>query len=130
MVELGIMNEKILNRKLTQQEEDLVIWLIKNGQNSYDSFLEQVNDLRIVAYCKCGCASIDFKIIKTGFNVISDFLYRDENENLMGIFLFEVNNELAGLDLYAIEAEYVPTRIPKTSWLFSEKDQELHLRKE
>ncbi|MFV1884519.1 MAG: DUF6984 family protein [Balneola sp.] len=117
------MIEKALNRKLTLQEEELVIWLIKNGQNSDESYLDQVNDLRVASYCKCGCASIDFKVINSGFNVVSDFLYREESGNLMGIYLFETENQLAGLDLWSVDGGATPKELPDIESLFPFENQ-------
>tara|TARA_R110000868_G_scaffold304437_9_gene565105 strand:+ start:16696 stop:17064 length:369 start_codon:yes stop_codon:yes gene_type:complete len=112
------MAEKILNRKLTHQEEELVNWLIKNGQNSNESYLDQVNKLRVAGYCNCGCASIDFLKECSSMNIISDYLFKDENNKETGIFLFAEDDKLAGLELYSLEAEYVPQKLPKTDWLY------------
>lgn len=112
------MSDKILNRELTKNEKELIIWMIYNGSVGSRIYINQVEKLRVISYCKCGCASINFLDSSNGFNIISDYLYKDENDKESGIFLFETNKKLAGLEVYSLEADYVPSKLPKSGQLY------------
>jgi hypothetical protein len=52
-----------LNRALTQEERDLVRWLIEHSfVEDAARLLPQVEKLSVVSKCNCGCPTIDFAL--------------------------------------------------------------------
>ena len=69
-----------LHRALTQEERDLVRWLIEHSfVKDAARFLPQVEKLSVVSKCNCGCPTIDFALdgkpaAKKGQGFIGDWL--------------------------------------------------------
>lgn len=105
------------NRDLTAQEKELVQWLLQHGNADAQQFLSQLTHARVHSRCPCGCASIDFAIAgqrpKTfTMRVLSDFLWKDQNDHLFGAFVFEQDGLLAGLDLWSVDGQSTPSTLP------------------
>jgi hypothetical protein len=63
MPEIGNPCREPLNRALTQQERDLIRWLIEHSFMKDARRLSlQVDRLTVVAKCNCGCPTIDFAL--------------------------------------------------------------------
>lgn len=112
-------------RQLTQQERNLVTWLLEKNIESSKTYLKQLNKIIVISKCPCGCASINFSYKDTdsfhqtnsNFKIISDYKWKDEDNNLYGIFLFSKNDILAGLEVWSIDGNSTPTRLPNHSSL-------------
>jgi len=118
--EIGTLNQP---RPLTQKEFDLVAWLLRNGNKGAETYLHQLDKANVVAHCKCGCASIDFSIegkrpTKFEMCVLADYQWRSENGNLFGIFVFEQDGLLAGLDVWSIDGQSDALTLPSSDLLF------------
>ena len=48
---------------------------------------------------------------------LSDYQWRDEHGNLFGVFVFEQDGLLAGLDLWSIDGQSNPNVIPHVAQL-------------
>jgi hypothetical protein len=108
------MSEKSLNigsdyRPLTVEERRLVQWMLENGSPDAKQFLPQLNMAEATSWrCFCGCASFNFAIAghraPPGVHIIADFLFGGD-EDLCGIFLFESQGLLSGLEVvgYAVD---------------------------
>jgi len=103
-----------MNRKLTNHEYELIKWLLSYAENS-KKYLEQLEDIIVVNKCKCGCASIDFKVDnpKSPLKILADYMWYSKNNNPMGIFVFSKSNQLAGLEVWSINGEETPTTLPQ-----------------
>jgi hypothetical protein len=104
-----------MNRNLTSAEEQLVRWMLEHGNPEARAFLPQLEKAQVTPNrCPCGCASIDFSIDgfpgpSGGLHVLADFIFvTDEHPN--GIFVFEKNGVLAGLEVYGLAGD-----APRTS---------------
>jgi hypothetical protein len=79
-------------------------------------FLAELDALRVVARCSCGCASIDFIEDRSGpMAVIADFGLRRSDGVPGGVFLFTHGGQLAGLDVYSF-GDPIP-RVPEPAAL-------------
>jgi hypothetical protein len=105
------------NRQLTDHEYRLVRWMLEHGSSEAAAFLSQLDLAEVTAWrCPCGCASIDFQIrgrpkAPPGVHPIADFLFGDE-ENLSGIFVYEKDGVLSGLEVYGLAGE-APKFLPE-----------------
>ena len=105
------------SRPLATEEADLVRWLLRHGTDQAGRFLPEVDGLRVVARCECGCASIDFVDSGEGFDVLSDYQWEDEAGRLFGAFVFAKGGRLAGLEVWSIDGQAAPTSLPDPSQL-------------
>ena len=105
-------------RVLTADERGLVRWLLDHAARESSSYLAQLGQLRVCSRCGCGCASVNFRIgdrgwaTKGGMKVLSDHDWVGPDGSQYGIFLFEHDGTLAGIDVYAQNAPTVPHRLP------------------
>jgi hypothetical protein len=91
-------------RAMTTEEGKLLRWLLSNGIESAKTYLPQVELVRVSPRkCPCGCASFDLVIpgkppAKGGIGILSDFVF-GEGEERSGIFVFERDGDLAGVEV-------------------------------
>lgn len=95
-------------RPLTDAEEHLIRWMLEHATPEARTFLPQLEKAQVTPWrCTCGCASIDLLI--EGFpepsgelHRLADFIFGSD-EDLSGIFVFERNGVLAGLEVYGFK---------------------------
>ena len=99
-----------MNRELTPAEEQLIRWMLENGNPEAPAFLPQLQKAEVTPYrCPCGCPTINlsvngFPAPSGGLNVIADFVFGTD-ENLSGVFVFEQSGVLAGLEVYGLAGD-------------------------
>ncbi len=103
------------DRELTPTEYAITRWLLEHGKPEALQFIEQLEHARIVSRCPCGCASVDFEISglpkgQGGMNILSDYLFGDESDP-KGIFVWECNGILAGIEVYGLATD-APKNLP------------------
>jgi hypothetical protein len=92
-------------RSLTFPEKELIRWMLEHGRPEASAFLPQLEQSFATDWrCPCGCASINLSVLgapeKTdGLHIIADFLCGGEAD-LSGIFVYEKQGFLAGLEVY------------------------------
>jgi len=107
------------DRPLSKEETELILWALENGLPESNSYLPQVDKLRVISRCGCGCASVDFSFdnvlpdYSTGIEVLSDHLWGTGGTDLCGIFVFARNRKLAGLEVWSVDGQVTPTELPK-----------------
>ena len=121
-----------MNRNLIKEEFDLIEWLLNNGLPNAKQYLAQLKDIKVVSQCSCGCASINFSVkgkmpMTSPMDTISDYSYYSENNNLMGVFIFARDNILAGLEVWSIDGEETPIKLPSINECFPLKIDSLNL---
>ena len=105
------------NRQLSDQERRLVRWMLEHGSPEAAGFLPQLELAEVTPWqCPCGCASINFEIrgkpaAPLGVHPIADFLFGEEN-TLSGIFVYEKDGILSGLEVYGLAGE-APKSLPE-----------------
>ncbi len=106
------------DRPLTQEEVDLLRWLIENRQTGSEDFLSQLSHLRVVSRCGCGCASVDFSYDgiapdrTTGLEPFSDWFWGTEGVDLACVFAFDRNGKVGGIEVYSVDGSRTPTELP------------------
>ena len=114
-------NEIVEDRPLTTQEAVLTSWLLEHGQAAATQFLPQVGRARVVARCRCGCASVDFAVDgqrappEESMQILSDYQWRGPSGELFGVFVFARRDLLCGLEVWSIDGEATPTVLPDPS---------------
>jgi hypothetical protein len=115
-----------MSRPLTEAEENLIRWMLEHGTLEAKHFLPQLENVRVMDWrCPCGCASINFTVEglsePTGdFQILADFVF-GAGENLSGIFIFQQNDVLAGLEVYGLAGD-APKFLPSLESLRSYSD--------
>lgn len=101
--------DRLLPRKLTVEEAELVHWLLEHGTAEARGFLPRLASLEVAATCPCGCPSIDF-VAKSGMGltILSDYQFRHSDGHLGGVFVFAYGLELAGLEVWSIDGLGTP----------------------
>ncbi|HEV3118155.1 MAG TPA: hypothetical protein VGY58_13980 [Gemmataceae bacterium] len=105
------------NRRLTEHERRLVRWMLEHGSSEAAAFLPQLELAEVPPWrCPCGCASIQFQIrgkpaAPPGVHPIADFMFGEE-ETLCGIFVYEKDGILSGLEVYGLAGD-APKSLPE-----------------
>ena len=106
------------DRALSDQESHFLTWLLEHGKPSARGYLGEVEHVRVVSRCGCGCASIDFvEAPRAPMETLSDHKWQDAEGHLFGVFAFAKEGRLAGLEVWSIDGEATPTELPPTSSL-------------
>jgi len=104
------------DRPLSAQELALVRWLLDHGAPSARTYLGEIETLRVVSRCGCGCASVDFvNAPPAGLDVLSDYKWQDEQGRLFGAFAFAKAGKLAGIEVWSIDGRATPSSLPDPS---------------
>jgi len=104
-------------RALTTQERQLLAWLLEHGKASAKAHLSEIEGVRVVSRCDCGCASIDFVDAPGALEILSEYKWEDSDGHLFGAFAFAKEGKLAGLEVWSIDGEATPSVLPDTSVL-------------
>jgi hypothetical protein len=102
------MNEA--NHQLTGQERHIARWMLEHGHPEARAFWVQLEKAEVTAWrCSCDCASINFCIPgypepPPGVHPIADFIFGN-GDTLSGIFVFEKDGVLPGLEAYGLACE-------------------------
>ena len=105
------------NRQLTDHERRLVRWMLEHGSPDAAAFLPQLDEAEVTPWkCDCGCASINFQIrgrpeAPAGVHPLADFVF-GEDESLSGIFVYEKDGILSGLEVYGLAGD-APKSLPQ-----------------
>ena len=114
------------NRSLTDAERHLVRWMLEHGAPEAAAFLPQLELAEVTPWrCPCGCASINFRIrgmpeAPPGVHPIADF-YFGSGESLSGIFVYETDGILSGLEVYGLGGD-APKALPEPDALHLSPD--------
>ena len=116
------------NRSLTPNEQRLVRWMLEHGRPEAAPLLPQLERAKVTPWrCPCGCASIHFVIDghpepSGRMRPVADFIF-GEGEELSGIFAYEQDGILAGVEVYGFTCD-APRSLPEPQALrpFPETD--------
>ncbi|TVP97409.1 MAG: hypothetical protein EA381_15010 [Planctomycetaceae bacterium] len=106
-----------VNRRLTAQERRLVRWMLEHGSPEAADYLPQLDQAEVTPWkCGCGCASVNFQIhghreASPAVHPIADFIF-GEGDTLNGIFVYEMNGILSGLEVYGLTGD-APKSLPR-----------------
>jgi hypothetical protein len=97
-----------INRVLRSDEKELIMDLLSHLPNS-KPYLEQIDKLRVVSQCDCGCPTIDLALSdkKKGSSDIPEILMEADGQSPegipVGIILWAREGYLSGLEVYPWE---------------------------
>jgi hypothetical protein len=98
------------NRMLTDQERDLVRWMLESGSPDAKGYLWQVDLLEVSPWkCQCGCASLKFEMKgysspKGGLRPLAEYVFGSRDE-CSGIFIYMVESRLGGIEVYGLTGQ-------------------------
>jgi hypothetical protein len=90
--------------------------MLEHGEPEARTFLPQLEKAEATDWhCECGCASINLSVEGSsepsgGIHPIADFVFGSDDD-LSGIFVFEQNGVLAGLEVYGMAGD-APRTLP------------------
>jgi hypothetical protein len=99
-------------RPLSPDEHELLRWILENGSDAAKTFLPQVEGVRAVRSCICGCPSIQLIVeegvqrgISNSGRVICDLWGRTRKGELVGVLLFQDDGRICELEAYSLDGE-------------------------
>ena len=105
-----------MSRPLTVAEEHLIHWMLDHGKPEAKAFLPQLEKAQVTPWrCECGCASFNLLVPDLpkpsgGLHPLADFIFGSD-EDLSGIFVYEISGVLAGLEVYGLAGD-APKSLP------------------
>ena len=117
-----------LNRALTQDERELIRWLLEHSViKDASHLLLQIDRLTVVAKCNCGCPTVDFAldgepIARKGEACISDWLAEVDGMPV-GVQLWHVNGRLSTLEVYSLPGTDQPYGLPTIASILGYRDR-------
>jgi hypothetical protein len=101
-------------RPLSVEEENLLRWILEHGSEEARSFLPQIEGMKAVRSCTCGCPTIRLVVadgVPLGSSqnrILCDLVGRTANGELIGLLLFQGGGELLDLEVYSLDGEAGP----------------------
>ena len=94
------------NRRLTEDERDVVRWMLREASTvgQLDELVPNVEHLRVVGQCDCGCASIDFvaSALSSGCGQIAEAVGTIEDGSYVGLILWGDRQKVSALEIYSM----------------------------
>jgi hypothetical protein len=110
------------NRALTSEERALIEWLIAHWTPEAKEYAEQVESLRVLPHCSCGCPTIDLAVGSaqtrtTGPSDILADLFRVTPEGIeVGVILHARQGKISELEVYSM-VEQTSCSLPRIETL-------------
>jgi len=99
-------------RPLTSEESEVLCWILEHGSEEAQSFRSQIEGIRAVRACVCGCPTISLRVSEdallgepNGSRVICDLMGRTAKGELVGVLLFQVGGKLSELEAYSVDGQ-------------------------
>ena len=111
------------DRPLTPYELVLVRWLLEHGIPKAVDYLPQLETAHVVSRCYCGCVSINFAIDRVvpppgePINILADFERQAVGGEMFGVFVFERDGLLAGIEVWSQDGLGQATVVPEIKQL-------------
>lgn len=109
-----------MSRPLMDEERELVLWLLLNGNDKAAFYLPQVSETLEAIPCGCGCASLDF--VHSGhlpdrraqpMKLLADYRWDRSHDELIGIYLYAHGQLLTGLEIWSVDGRSDCKLLPK-----------------
>jgi len=87
----------------------LLEWLLKNGVEGADAYLEQTPRARVVSRCTCGCPTVDLALdVRLSgrhgpSTILADAEGRSPEGHLISVIVHARGGELSELEVYSID---------------------------
>ena len=100
------------NRTFSVAESELIGWLISHGVPEAQDYVPQIENLRVVRRCSCGCPTVDFYASQGASKILADF-YGVTPENVeVGVILHVRDGRIAELEIYPVYEQEAPFGLP------------------
>jgi hypothetical protein len=115
---MGDQYHRPANRPLNAEEAALLRWLIAHGTSEAPRYADQIDRVRVVSECTCGCPTIDLALddqpraTEGGSQIISDVVGKTPEGVGAGVILHVRGGALSELEVYAHGAE-TPSTLPR-----------------
>jgi hypothetical protein len=90
----------------------LLRWILEHGSDEAKSFLPQIERMRAVRACTCGCPTIQLEVGESASlgspqadKIICDLLGRTARGELVGLLLFQIAGKLDSLEIYLLDVD-------------------------
>jgi len=110
-------------RPLTDEERNLLGWLLANGSPDAEAYLSQIGNVNAVGKCTCGCPTLDLALgeseqRKTAPSLIlADFVGTAPEGVEVGVIVHAREGEISELEVYAISDWKGPFNLPSVESL-------------
>ena len=110
-------------RPLTDEERNLLGWLLANGSPDAEAYLSQIGNVNVVGKCTCGCPTLDLALgeseqRKTAPSLIlADFVGTTPEGVEVGVVVHAREGEISELEVYAISDWKGPFNLPSVESL-------------
>ena len=93
------------DRVLSPQERTLLEWLIENGTPEAKEYRSQLEQLRVIGRCFCGCPTIDLSVggersAPGSMKILSDYTGETPEGLQVGVLLFATDGRLSCMEIY------------------------------
>ena len=114
------------NGPLISEERNLLDWLISHGTPQAQNYAAQIEGLKVISRCSCGCPTIDFYPPIGPSEILADFYGVTSEEVEVGIILHARDGRISEMEIYSVAKQDQPFGLPKidtlkTFWLPSNK---------
>ena len=115
-----------LDRPITSHEREVILWLIKHASPGHEQLASQVESLKVVSKCTCGCPTVYFAVegdppSRKGEKLISDEIATVDGQDF-GVMLFELNGALSSLEVDSFAGHEKPFDLPGIDNLYEWED--------
>jgi hypothetical protein len=98
-----------------------------HGEPGSEDLLEQVNNLRVVSKCNCGCPTVYFALgtdgnSRKGERLVSDWIAK-VNDEVFGVMLFAVNGAISSLEVYCCSGRLQEFGLPGVETLLGDDER-------
>lgn len=107
-------------RRLTTEEHEFLTLILENESEDARSFIPQLEEMRAVRWCDCGCPSITLFVAEDAppgrqmrHRLVCDLLGETAKGELVGVILFQNGGKLSLLEAYSLDGAVGP---PEFGW--------------
>ena len=102
-------------RPLTAEEDQLLRWILEHGSEEARTFLPQIEGIKAVRSCTCGCPTIGRRVAEGvpacnewADRMLGDLIGRTSKGELVGLMLFQGGGRLSCLEVYSLDGAAGP----------------------
>jgi hypothetical protein len=94
------------DRPLSEEERKLLVWLIEHGTSEAHQFIGQIEEVRVVGRCGCGCPTVDLGIHGAKrrtvgpSQILADFMGKTPDGFEVGVLVHARGGTLSELEIY------------------------------
>jgi hypothetical protein len=111
-----------VNRPITEQEGQLLKWLLEHGVPGSDEFISRIDSLTVIWKCRCCCPTVNFalhgkSVLSENKHILADYLATVGGQDV-GVILFQREGRLSSLEVYSQAGTDKPFGLPEIEALY------------